>query len=495
MSLRTARAVRAACVAALLAGLGVPSAAAEESAAEAAAIILDGRLDDWPGDRSILLDEEHLYLRLRLDEEFTLQGGLRTSRLLLDLDGKPATGRREPQGDLGTDLEVVFSPPSPEQGKGPRAGVEVRALDDHGIYEVVSHAAVGLLFAPVFAAPQYEVRLDRHSSLPEPSGSRWRRSTAVRGRFEVQGAEAEVLQRADFSAADLPPLGQKAPAPRGLLPERQEGVLRLVSWNVENAGPREKPEPFGRILRALDPDAVLLQEWWETSAEELEAWFRERVPSRTPWRAFTFGDLGVAVLSRYPAAPLAAERFMPEREVAGKKMRAVRCAGALVEAPNVKLVLCSVHLKARGAAHTWEDELRQVEAQAINRGLRSALEAAAGAACVIGGDMNLVGSALPLWALQGGLDADGSELDLVDAFLLGEQANYTWTADGAPFTPGRLDYVLVSGALVEVAQSFVLDTALLSDQTLEFAHLQREDSLASDHRPLLVEVRPRARQE
>ncbi|MBI4881936.1 MAG: endonuclease/exonuclease/phosphatase family protein [Planctomycetes bacterium] len=475
---RAAPALHAACAAALAAALFSTAAAAQEAAAAEAAIVLDGRLDD-----------------VSVDEEFTLQGGLHTSRLLLDLDGKPATGRREQAGDLGTDLEIVFSPPSPEPGKPARAGVEVRALDDHGIYQVVSHAAVGLLFAPAFSAPQYELRIDRQTSLPEPSGSRWRRSAAVRGRFEVLGAQAEVLQRGEFSAADIPPLDERELAPRGLLPERQEGVLRLVSWNVENARPRENPEPFGRILRALDPDAVLLQEWWETSAEELEAWFTKRVPSHTPWRALTFGDLGVAVLSRYPAAPLAAERLMPAREVAGKKARAVRCAGALVEAPCVKLVVCSVHLKARGAAHTWEDELRQVEAQAINRSLRSALEAASGAACVVGGDMNLVGSSLPLLELQRGLDADGSELDLVDAFLLGERANYTWAQDSAPFTPGRLDYVLLSGSLVEVAQSFVLDTALLSGQALEFAHLLREDSLASDHRPLVFEVRPRPRQE
>src|SRR5690606_30953187 len=129
-----------------------------------------GALDDWPAGVAATADDAWLHVRFTTDGTYTLQGGQVRSALQLDVDGRPESGRKE--GELGVDLEVLFSPPS-DRSASPRAGVEVRAVGDHGIHEVVSHAAVGLAFAPTFAAEEYELRLARRTSLKEPLGSRW----------------------------------------------------------------------------------------------------------------------------------------------------------------------------------------------------------------------------------------------------------------------------------------------------------------------------------
>ena len=63
--------------------------------------------------------------------------------------------------------------------------------------------------------------------------------------------------------------------------------------------------------------------------------------------------------------------------------------------------------------------------------------------------------------------------------------------DNLYFPPGRLDYIVYSDSTAEMRQSFVLDTAILSDAALDAAGLRRSDSLASDHLPVVLDIVPR----
>ena len=111
---------------------------------------------------------------------------------------------------------------------------------------------------------------------------------------------------------------------------------------------------------------------------------------------------------------------------------------------------------------------------------------------VIGGDLNLVGSRSPLFALVRGLDVDGSDLVPVDAERLGERSITTWRGPEDVFSPGRLDYILVAAAGLSVTNSFVFATEDLDQATLDRLGLERDLSLQlSDHMVSVVDLRPR----
>ena len=57
------------------------------------------------------------------------------------------------------------------------------------------------------------------------------------------------------------------------------------------------------------------------------------------------------------------------------------------------------------------------------------------------------------------------------------------------FSPGRLDWILYSDATLEVVNAFVLNTDKLSARALADAGLESEDTQASDHLPVVVDVR------
>ncbi len=143
-----------------------------------------------------------------------------------------------------------------------------------------------------------------------------------------------------------------------------------------------------------------------------------------------------------------------------------------------------------GSAGSSEDQQRISEAGAINRSMLEALSVEPVQMRIISGDLNLVGSRPPLDVLRNGLDADGSDLEIADARVLGDAAYTTWREDGNIFTPGRLDYAVYSGSAVRQARAFVLDARVLSDRALDIAGLDPTDTDASDHLPMVIDLMP-----
>ena len=108
---------------------------------------------------------------------------------------------------------------------------------------------------------------------------------------------------------------------------------------------------------------------------------------------------------------------------------------------------------------------------------------------MIGGDLNIVGSRTPLFTLVRRLDVDGSDLAPVDAERLGERTLTTWRNPNDVFTPGRLDYLLVSDAVVSTSNAFVFATEDLDEGTLAELGLEPGLSLAlSDHLPVVADL-------
>jgi endonuclease/exonuclease/phosphatase family metal-dependent hydrolase len=442
-------------------------------------IIIDGRFDDWsPGD--LLFDaapaaitrvwargdRDRVAVSFELSKETVLQ---RDSDLVLYLDTDVAATTGTAMDGIGADLRWSF---------GEKEGRVIVM----GLPLSVTLGAVGLRQAPTVSAPRFEVSFGRSASI---AGAPLAPGDSVAFVMRVESGDAGG--RSAFStgrlALALSNHPVRAQAPRSLRRDSPEH-LRLVTYNVLFDGCFERPAPFRRILRALDPDVLSLQEIYNHSLEETRALIAGILPDAT-W--YTAGSGQGPIASRYPIKD------------SGPVGGAGRGSWALIEAPAGDLLVINPHPPC-----CEDDAGRRREFDAIAAWVRDAR--ASGrltkeTPIVIAGDMNLVGESRQLRTLLTGAisdtatygasaapDGDGTPLeDAMPYHLTGREA-YTWRGDEGVFAPGRLDYVAYSDSVLRLARSFVLWTPDLPEDYLAAAGLRLEDTaVASDHLPVVAD--------
>jgi len=153
-----------------------------------------------------------------------------------------------------------------------------------------------------------------------------------------------------------------------------------------------------------------------------------------------------------------------------------------------ELLAISVHLKCCGSAGSDEDLTRIDQAKAINGFIDWVHEQHPDAMVVIAGDFNLVGSRTPLEVMARGLGVNGDDLDPAPARVFGDSTSVTWVDEKSRFGPGRLDWLLYDDSRSVLGGAFMLDTRVLSDGSLAVMGLERDDSKASDHLPMIVDL-------
>jgi len=478
-----------------------------------ASITLDGVLNDWTSDAGAVADGRFVHFRFDPAVNCTLQSGPVTTEIWIDADGdvrtgaqfNPPAGAPDPADFLSADVRVLLSPPDEKEPGKLGYGVRVVQHITWDETRPLGHADIGFAFLPTHSSHAFEARIDRAAIARVPGLG----DIAKAGRVEIRVLQREPGGKIVWTSEPLLATTSNIEASRALaditLPPKPAGTARILVYNVLWGSPEPRPEPFARVLRALDPDLVLAQEWDRRPyarngeeppprilADDLVAWFDEHV-READWRAVIGEQRGVAVITPHPLRPLPLSSVSTTvGGDAGELMRRMpRSAGAVIETPAGEIAAVSVHLKCCGSAGSWEDMNRMAEALSINLALREALASRRPDALVVAGDFNLVGSRAPLEILAGGLDVDGSALDVVDAQRLGAREILTWREADSAFTPGRLDYALVDGSAVEIVQAFILDTEGLTDAALERSGLQRSDTAASDHLPMVIDIRPR----
>lgn len=493
-------------LAATLAGCTAAPRAAAPEAPKPTRILLDGDIADWPVDQVAFADEHYVYFRFAVEgEPFTLQAAPQTTALLIDCDGRADTGlanELDPLEVLGVDLELRFSPRD-AAGK-PIRGVSLAAVDASGTRTPLKPADFDLSFAPTYAATWYEGRISRTPVARGPLPLAGMFSAGeLKGLVALLDASGEIDGYSDPFTLDIDRACASGERLTTLdIPAKPSDALRVLSYNVENSGPVERPEAFKRLFEAIDPDLILLQEWETGDEAAVLGWFTAMIPSDTGWHVRkapgTKGNGGgVVIISAYPIAPAGDDRLrvLGEPGPAPVKEYDVRFVAARVDTPHGRVLVGNTHLKCCGTKDSPEDRRRMAEARAINAALRAAADdPAVGPAPIriLAGDLNLVGTRPPLDLARAGLDADGSDLAVAQPQILGESAFTTWRDADTTFLPGRLDYILYGDAAAEAVNAFVLDTARLTDEALARCGLDREDTAgASDHRPVVVDLRPR----
>lgn len=296
-----------------------------------------------------------------------------------------------------------------------------------------------------------------------------------------------------------------------------------MTWNVKRNAiiPPDgvRHESFARIVRALNPDVIALQEVVlpDTDAK-LTRLMNRYIPleNGASWHVHTVSDN--ALVSRYPMrwqdGELVVPYPIPQWELPDFHFG---FAAALVDLPErfggTDLLVVTMHNKS--GADESHVRMRQIQSDATVRWLRDLRNTAQkhaiadGTPMVILGDMNVVpdASSRPFETLLSGdiadeetfgpdfgIDWDGTDMaDAKPSHNAMGRDYYTWRNDDLPYEPSALDRILFTDSVTSVRQRFVLNTMTLSPNDLASLGLQMPDVLYGgdpnnyDHLPLVVD--------
>jgi endonuclease/exonuclease/phosphatase family metal-dependent hydrolase len=252
------------------------------------------------------------------------------------------------------------------------------------------------------------------------------------------------------------------------------GIFRVVSWNVKFGNLLDNPRCGTRILKALQPDVLLLQELDGDDTPEKLIKFLQGALGNT-WNVRMSASNGTKQHHKLRSA-IASTFSLDEIEIKKKEtLKAVR-ANAVIDGTVVQFL--SLHLRCCGGPTGEEETQRQREAKIIRRAAKSSTSSAS----IIAGDWNLVGTMKPLDIVK------AKDFTAVEAMQPDGALYATWSNDNSPFTPGRLDWMLFNGKTIQTSNSFVLDSSDFDTETLEKYGLLRDDTATlSDHLPLVAD--------
>jgi endonuclease/exonuclease/phosphatase family metal-dependent hydrolase len=486
-------------------------------------VYLDGLFDEWTEAATIiddppdapesavdvlsvqgLDDAEWFYLALDVGNEVSLQSLPGTLHLLFDIDDDRATGGTMHDMD-GVDLVLDLSQTAEPLVAGHGSGFAMRLVNSDGTTRAMERYSLGLMAAPTSSAPRFELRVSRLGN----------RGVAAFGRRLRLGAvyveNDTLLEQTPIGSYDfLTRPADQSPTPSAELPVKSPGAVRVAQWNVASTGFRSRAEGMARVLAAVEPDVLLLDEIaGSTSHDSISAFFAlGPLRSLGPWLFVSSGtggrQMAVVAARRRDIRPAESMRRVPYLEgsltglarslpsefpaLALEAERGLSVAAAWVDVGGSEALFVSLDLQAAGWIDSPSDRLRTLQAETVHTYVAREL-AGQKAPVVIGGDFNLVGSRRPLFALSRGLDVDGSDLLAAEAERLGERTLATWRSPDNLFLPGRLDYVLFPDAAASSVNSFVLATEDLGDRTLERLGLERGLMRSlSDHLIVVVDL-------
>ena len=457
-------------------------------------------------------DAHYVYLRLDLARAATLYGLHGAVSLEFDADGDASTGA-EIDGLAGTDFSIDLSP----MINGRQAdGAAVRVLRNGRVVSNTDTYALDFVLLPTYLASTSELRIARGRRLDSASapifmGSSYRAQVAV---HDSTGALRYRLPAFSASLGAMDTTQHVASTdPLARAPTTQ---FRVLQWNVANEGLRDRPERFRRILAAIDPDLLILDEVGGVVGREGTGRFLASIDSgrqRAPW-SYTYGGGGgyqrTVIASRTSVTEFPEFQLIPFSDsMTARLLAAVPAAtrerqrasladalatgGAIVAMNGKRIAVFGVDLQSAGnSPDSWQELRRQAEANMV-RDLAVRATRAHGPvdAVIAAGDHNLVSTRQPLTTLgEIGLGFDGKRLTPAELLQLDSATAATWDGSGGQFPPGRLDWINYSAAQLQVVGGFVFDVADLGERWRVAHHLEPEDSKkSSDHRPVVVDLR------
>ena len=456
-------------------------------------ITIDGQFQDWDNVEIAYADEDGTWdadfanVKITYDMEFLyiyfsfhngefLMQDWNTFHLYIDADNDPATGLEF--NGIGAELDWTF---------GLRQGV---FYTSGGMTDIWQND-ITLRIGPTITSSEFEIALARNSDIMTLNGSH----EMIEGKIVIAEAPPNSDSVPNESGGIYFIIGEDAvPLPEPIsLERRHEDDIRIVTYNNLNEGmidPEREPH-FRRILQALDPDVIAIQEHWEWNEidDVVQSWFPEE-QWHTSW---TYRDL--VVFSRFPilndANLISSERTM--------------CA--LLDTENElgkNLLIINSHLSCcayNDSRQQQVDEFASVWRNWITNS-DGPFDLEFETPFLHVGDFNFVGYRQQVETIRiGDIDneneygddflPDWDASNIIDLFSrhTHKRMGYTWRSDGSSFNPGKLDYIFYSDATIDTGKHYILNTLALDDETLAEYGLEWDDTQeASDHLPRVFDI-------
>ena len=312
----------------------------------------------------------------------------------------------------------------------------------------------------------------------------------------------------------------------GFLEKASSQHIRVMSFNVgwDSIFPDDDPQndqwrqdskgaEFVRILKAVEPDIVCLQEINQVRDPQQVGDILDEalpLPDGKTWQAHSGQDNVIA--ARFDLLMEA------DKLVHGGSITNFGHAMALVDLPDTEyerdVYLICAHFKASGGRANVQ--ARQEHADVIIEWIADIktpggeIDLSFGTPIIVLGDLNVYDTdpAHHLTTLLSGdiededrygpdTLPDWDETALADATPrhngVGEET-YTWRDDTQEFNPGVLDRILYTDSVVLIENAFVLNTTIMTEEELEAAGLKAGDVMLDtetgryDHLPLAVDI-------
>ena len=457
-------------------------------------ITIDGQFQDWEnvpiaysdieGDGisadfaniKVTYDMEFLFIYFSFHYGEFLMQDWNAFHLYIDADNDSATGLEF--NGIGAELDWTF---------GQRQGV----FYFNGGSSDVWQNDLSLRIGPTITSSEFEIAMARNSDIMTLNGSQ----VLVEGRIIIAEAPPNSDVVPNESGGISFTIGEDAvPSPEPIsLVRRHENDIRVLTYNTLWDGILEadRQPKFKRIIQALDPDVIALQEHtdWDQIDDIIQSWFPQEI-----WHAsWTYGDL--VVLSRFPilndANLISSERTMcallDTEEELGKNLLVI----------NSHLSCCANNdgrqQQVDEFASVWRNWITNSDGP-FNLDFETPF--------VHVGDFNFVGYRQQVETLRIGDIVDENEYgddfppdwdasNIVDLFSrhTHKRMGYTWRSDGSSFNPGKLDYIFYSNATIDTGKHYILNTLALDDETLAGYGLEWDDTQeASDHLPRVFDI-------
>ena len=469
-------------------------------------VVMDGSFSDWAdapvlvedpqdapgafvdlGTVRVIDDQEFINLQLGVGRQVNAQKLDGTIQVILNVDGSTRSGTTLHALE-GVDLVIELTP---QEGDRAGMGCSVITFDRKDRPRRRSPYDIDMVLAPTTASDWFEIRF-RRTNLTD-SVKTIRPRAKMTGRVIAVDRNQRIVDQTDQFTHEVTMSGARRRANpeltrRDPLERSKEADTRVVSWNAERGAFIENPAPFARMLRALEPDVIAIQELpGDCTPQILESWFKKYMGTDDWTATVCRGNLRTAVVSRKPFTPIQELADLSRPTTRGSIP--VRCAGGLVQTGGTPILLASIHLKCCGSVGSREDEVRELETDLIRKAVGQLLKKHPDASIVIAGDYNLVGGEHVLQQMIHELDTDGSDLQVADLYQVGGRTNATWADRGQPFVPGRLDYIVFGDDRLGLEGGLVVDVANMPSSLSKKHKLDSLRTKApSDHFPIVLDL-------
>jgi endonuclease/exonuclease/phosphatase family metal-dependent hydrolase len=456
-------------------------------------ITIDGQFQDWDNVEIAYADEDGTWdadfanVKITYDMEFLyiyfsfhngefLMQDWNTFHLYIDADNDPATGLEF--NGIGAELDWTF---------GLRQGV---FYTSGGMTDIWQND-ITLRIGPTITSSEFEIALARNSDIMTLNGSQ----EMIEGKIVIAEAPPNSDVVPNESGGISFTIGEDAvPLPEPIpLVRRHEDDIRVLTYNTLWDGILEadRQPKFKRIIQALDPDVIALQE--HTDGDQIDDIIQSWFPQETWHASWTYGDL--VVLSRFPILNDA------------NLISSGRTMCALLDTENElgkKLLIINSHLSCcanNDGRQQQVDEFASVWRNWISNS-DGPFNLESETPFVHVGDFNFVGYRQQVETLRIGDIANENEYgddfspdwdasNIVDLFSrhTHKRMGYTWRSDGSSFNPGKLDYIFYSDATIDTGKHYILNTLALDDEALAGYGLVWDDTQeASDHLPRVFDI-------